>query len=130
MPHLLRPAPRALAVGIVIALAPLSSIRAVQAPAPRAGKYHILSYGNPRNPIRLGHFELAAGNRYRFFDNGGKDLGEGSYTFNAGTSTVEWVEGPFKKNQWGGAFTVEREGKTHKIRLNRVTFGTNSTDSQ
>ena len=27
------------------------------------------------------------------------------------------------------AFTVEREDKTHKIRLNRFTIGTNSTDS-
>ncbi|MGI8639734.1 MAG: hypothetical protein ACR2MG_07245 [Pyrinomonadaceae bacterium] len=96
---------------------------------PRLGKYDILSYGNPKNPpIRHGHFELLSGGKYKFYDNGGNFKSEGKYRFDAATSTVEWLSGIFKDDGWGGAFTIEREGKTHNIRLKRTTNGTNSTD--
>jgi len=97
---------------------------------PRLGKYDILSYGNPKNPpIRHGHFELLSGGKYKFYDNGGNFKSEGKYRFDAATSTVEWLSGIFKDDGWGGAFTIEREGKTHTIRLyGRGTIGTNSTD--
>ena len=39
-----------------------------------------------------------------------------------------WVNGPFKNNGWGGTFTIEREGKTHNIKLMPRTIATNSTD--
>lgn len=111
-----------------------SKIRATQvAPStigirPRAGRYVVLSYGSA-NPLRLGYFDLMAGDRYRFFTNGGRSIGEGTYTFDAKTSTLQWRVGPFQESGWSGGFSVERDGKTHKIRLNRTTFGSNSTDS-
>jgi hypothetical protein len=112
-----------------------SSIRARQNPvsgsgssAPREGKYVILSYGNISNPIRLGHITLSK-DTYEFFDNGSKRIGGGRYAFDVKSNTVKWLDGPVQKSNWGGEFTVEREGKTHKIRLNRVTVATNSTDS-
>jgi hypothetical protein len=55
--------------------------------------------------------------------------GEGRYEYGAGKSTVVWKTGPYV-NVWGGEVTVEREGKTHKIRMKRNTIATNSTDSQ
>jgi len=96
---------------------------------PRLGKYGVLSYGNPKSPpIRLGHFELLSGGKYKFYDNGGNFKSEGKYRFDAATSTVEWLSGIFKDDGWDGAFTITREGKTHNIRLTRSTYGTNSTD--
>jgi hypothetical protein len=80
-------------------------------------------------PLYLGHFVLLPGGKYKV-SRTSKDeyYGEGAYRFDAGTSTVTWLSGPFKENGWGGAFTIEREGKTHKIRLKSGTIGTNSID--
>lgn len=96
--------------------------------APRAGTYKIFSYGAVgRPPLYLGHFVLQPGGKYQVSRGSGPDYyGAGEYSFN-GTS-VTWLSGPFKDNGWGGEFTIEREGKTHKIRLARTTIGTNSTD--
>ncbi len=96
---------------------------------PRLAKYSILSYGNIRNPLRLGELELKAGGKYRYAQNGGKLIGEGDYSYDAGTKTVTWKTGPMKDTGWGGGFEIDREGKTHKIRLNRVTIAAHSTDS-
>ncbi|MDQ2746922.1 MAG: hypothetical protein M3T96_06660 [Acidobacteriota bacterium] len=97
--------------------------------SPRSGKYDVLSYGaDPNNPLRLGYFELSSGGKYKFYQMGGKSVGGGDYRFDAASNTVEWTSGIFKDNGWGGAFEVDREGKTHKIRLTRTTIGTNSTD--
>jgi hypothetical protein len=95
---------------------------------PRNGTYIILSYGTPTNPIRIGYFELS-NNKYTYYNMAKKVLGKGSYTYDAANSTVQWTNGPFKNSQWGGGFEIDREGKTHKIRLNSVTIGSNSTDS-
>lgn len=112
------------------------SVRARKAPfkadlagGPRLAKYSILSYGNIRNPLRLGELELKAGGKYRYAQNGGKLIGEGDYSYDAGTKTVTWKSGPLKESGWGGAFEIDREGKTHKIRLNRVTIAVHSTDA-
>jgi hypothetical protein len=70
-----------------------------------------------------------SGGRYRAMANGGRVIGQGTYSFDAASSTVRWLSGPYKEAGWLGQFTVEREGKTHKIRVNRVTIATNSTDS-
>ncbi len=100
--------------------------RAVQ--GPRLGKYYVLSYGAASSPpIHLGYFQLLAGGKYQYYDTGGNLLGTGTYSF--GGNTVEWTSGIFRDNGWGGEFTIEREGKTHKIRLKSNTIGTNSTDS-
>ena len=65
------------------------------AAGPRNGMYIILSYGNPSNPLRLGYFSLAGG-QYTYYDMAKKVIGKGSYTYNAGTQTVQWTSGPFK----------------------------------
>jgi hypothetical protein len=95
---------------------------------PRNGLYIILSYGNPSAPIRIGYFELANG-EYTYYTLGKKVIGKGTYAYNSENKTVQWKTGPFKDANWGGSFEIDREGKTHKIRLNRATIGSNSTDS-
>lgn len=96
--------------------------------SPRPGKYRILSYGATSTPpLHLGYFVLRLGS-YEAYLPGDKLSGEGRYTYNPATRTVTWNSGPYA-GVWGGDFTIEREGKTHKIRLKRTTFGTNSTDA-
>ena len=99
------------------------------AKGPRNGKYHILSYLKPSNPIRLGHFSLSDGS-YFFYDNGGGLAGSGNYKYNPAQKSIQWLSGPFKQYDWGGNFEISREGKTHSIRLKRGTVGSNSTDSK
>ena len=112
-----------------VLLCPLCGVKAQTADAPRAGKYRIMTYGAPGSPpIFLGSFTLSAGNTYKAFLPGDKPSGEGRYTYDAATHTVSWDSGPYA-GVWQGAFTVEREGKTHKIRLKGNTIATNSTDS-
>lgn len=112
-----------------------SSVRKPQAKtstadvSPRSGKYKILSYGNPANPIYLGYFTLS-GSNYSYYSAANKLLGTGSYTYDKASRSVHWNSGPFNTNQWGGTFEISREGKTHTIRLKGVTIGTNSTDAQ
>jgi hypothetical protein len=108
-------------------LLPFTNVDAAEE-GPRPGKYLIQSYGASGYPLVLGHFTLEPGT-YKSFLPGGKLAGEGRYDFDPASQTVKWVTGPFV-GQWGGEFTVEREGKTHKIRLKRTTIATNSTDSK
>ena len=98
------------------------------AAGPRSGMYIILSYGNPSNPLRLGYFSLAGG-QYIYYDMAKKVIGKGAYIYDAGSQTVQWKSGPFKESFNSGAFEIDRGGKTHKVRLNSVTIGSNSTDS-
>lgn len=111
-----------------------SSVRKVTATAntanitPRDGKYKILAYGNPNNPIYMGYFTLKSGS-YSYYDAANRLIGSGTYSYNNASKTVKWNSGPFKTNQWDGPFEVSREGKTHTIRLHGVTIGTNSTDA-
>lgn len=112
-----------------------SSVRKAQAKAtitnvsPRDGKYRILSYGNPNNPIYLGYFILN-GSNYSYYNAGDRLIGSGSFTYDRTSQTLKWNSGPFKSNQWSGTFEVSREGKTHTIRLQSGTIGTNSTDAR
>ena len=102
---------------------------ATVAAGPRLGRYTILSYGNPAQPpIRLGVIELLPGGTYRYHDGGGRLLGEGRYAFEAAANAVQWRTGTLRDQGWGGVFTVERDGKTHKIRLVRSTIAVNSLD--
>ncbi len=97
---------------------------------PRLGKYNINSYGAiGRPPLYLGHIELQAGGKYRISRrSSGEYYGEGTYTFDATRGAVEWLSGPCKDAGWSGTFTIERDGRTHKIRLKSTTIATNSTD--
>lgn len=95
---------------------------------PRLGKYKIFSYGAVGNaPLFLGSFVLEKDGVYRAFLAGDKAQGEGRYGFDSATKVVTWTSGPYQ-DVWGGEFTVEREGKTHKLRLKRTTIATNNTD--
>lgn len=101
------------------------------ASGPRPGKYLILSYGAVgKPPLNLGSLELEKGGVYKVFLPGGKPAGEGKYEFDAGKKAIVWKTGPYAmEKDWGGGFEIDREGKTHKIRLKRTTIATNSTDS-
>ena len=95
---------------------------------PRLGKYRIFSYGRVSSPpIFLGHFVLGPAGTYRAFLAGDKPTGEGRYEYDAAKHTVTWVSGPYAK-VWGGDFSIEREGKTHKIRMKSTTIATNNAD--
>lgn len=94
---------------------------------PRPGKYRIMSYGAVgKPPLHLGSFVLEKG-KYKAFLAGDKPAGEGRYKYDAAKKTVVWESGPYA-GVWGGEFTTEREGKTHKIRMKSTTIGTNSKD--
>jgi hypothetical protein len=96
--------------------------------SPRDGKYLILSYGsNPANPLRLGYFTLAS-NEYKYYDLENKVLGDGTYVYDVAEKEIKWQSGPFKAIGWSGNFTVERNGKTHSIRLKNNTVGTNTVE--
>ncbi len=98
------------------------------AAGPRNGKYRILSYGRTGNaPLVLGYFVLTDG-AYKAFLPGDKLSGEGKYTYHADSKSVTWDTGPYA-GVWGGKFEIDREGKTHKIRMKSTTIGTNSTDA-
>lgn len=107
-----------------------SSTRADDATSgPRPGKYRISSYGaTNRPPLHLGHFVLGAGT-YTAYLPGDKIQGDGRYTYDATSRTVTWTSGPYA-GTWGGAFTVERDGKTYKIRLESTTIATNNSDDR
>ena len=101
------------------------------ATGPRLGKYLIYAYGAPSAPrIFLGHIELLAGGKYRLSrTTTGDYFGNGAYSFDPASKRVEWISGPYKDEAgWGGGFEIDREGKTHTIRLRRGTIATNSTD--
>lgn len=97
---------------------------------PRPGKYLILSYGaTNRPPLNLGYVILEAGGTYKVFLPGDKPSGTGQFSYDAGKQAVVWKTGPYRGEGFGGGFEIDREGKTHKIRLKRTTIATNSTDS-
>jgi hypothetical protein len=106
--------------------------RRPDAPAagPRTGRYIILSYGaNPASPLRLGEIELAADGAYRFLNVNGRVLGSGKYRYESAERRVIWQDGILEERGWTGTFTIEREGKTHQLRLMRTTIAVNSIDS-
>lgn len=111
-----------------------SSIRVARNPStpdftggPRNGRYTILSYGNIYNPITLGYFDLNNG-KYTYYDAGKKPIGKGTYLYDANSKEVQWQSGPLKDYGSSAGFEIDREGKTHKLRLKYSTIGTNSSD--
>ena len=94
---------------------------------PRNGSYTILSYGNVTNPITIGYFDLDNGT-YTYYDAGKNVRGRGTYVYSANTKQVQWQSGPLKEYGEVSSFEIDREGKTHKIRLNTATIGSNSLD--
>lgn len=112
---------------IAFVLLPSPPLTAQDGGGPRPGKYRIMSYGRTgAPPLYLGYFVLE-GKTYKAFLPGDKPSGEGTWSFDAARRSVVWESGPYQ-GTWGGEFTVEREGKTHKIRLKSTTIATNSSD--
>lgn len=97
--------------------------------SPREGKYRIQSYGRTgAPPLYLGYVVLEKGT-YKVYLPGDKPAGEGKYLYDAGKKAVIWQGGPYEADKFGGEFTVDREGKTHKIRLKSTTIAVNNTDA-
>ena len=95
---------------------------------PRLGKYKIFSYGRVASaPLFLGYFVLGPVGSYKAFLSGDKLTGEGKYEYDAASHTVKWASGPYA-GVWGGDFTIDREGKTHKIRMKSTTIATNNAE--
>jgi hypothetical protein len=94
---------------------------------PRNGRYTILSYGNIYNPITIGYFDLSSGS-YIYYNAAKKPIGKGTYLYDANSKQVKWQTGPLKDYGPTAGFEIDREGKTHKLRLKYSTIGTNSVD--
>lgn len=94
---------------------------------PRLGDYSIYSYGaTSTTPLYIGHVRLEQGGAYRVSRaSSGQYFGGGRYSFDAATSTVRWLNGPFKNNGWGGKFEIVSGGKGHRLTLTERTIGTN-----
>lgn len=115
-------------LALIIALPAFPASAQDLAKGPRAGMYRIMAYGAVKSPpIFLGHFTLVSGT-YKAYLPGSKLSGEGRYAYSAADHKVTWQSGPYA-GVWAGDFTIEREGKTHKLRLKSTTIATNSTDS-
>jgi hypothetical protein len=79
-----------------------------------------------RLPLFLGHIEVQAGGRYRISRKSSGDYDdEGTYSFDAATSSVKWLSGPCQDDNWSGTFAIDPEDKTNNIRLKRTTIATN-----
>ena len=121
-----------------ILAASLAPLAAHADDAPRAGKYVCLGYSGGAGKFRF-YVTLANGT----YTPQTPDLPSGNYRYDAATHRLEFTSGPFKANNWLGIFSIEREGKTHKVVLRdraneaegpRVKeyanlYCTNSTDS-
>lgn len=84
------------------------------------GRYELYS-GVPS--IYIGHFILLPNGHYKIaFDNDEANYDEsGRYVYHKTTSTIEWVSGMFKNNNWGGKFSKTDKG--YHIQFNKATFG-------
>lgn len=83
------------------------------------GKYELYS-GIPT--MYLGHIILMADGQYKTAFSTDEDNYElGTYGFNNETSTIEWLTGVFKHNNWGGKL-VKRSTSSYRIEFNKATF--------
>jgi hypothetical protein len=106
---------------------------------PRAGKYVCMGYNGGSAMFRW--YLYLDGGQYR---QSVPDLPSGNYSYDTGSQSLSFTTGPYARNNWMGLFSVEREGKTHKVVLRdrakqqqgpRVGeysnfYCTNSTDSK
>jgi hypothetical protein len=88
------------------------------------GRYELYS-GIPS--MYLGHLVLLADGRYKIaFDNDEDNYDEsGKYRFDENTSTIEWLSGMFKNNNWGGKL-IKKDGTGYRIEFNKATFADSS----
>lgn len=94
---------------------------------PRLGKYTIKSRGASKNPpLLLGYFVLEKGGKYRILLPGGREVGEGTYEFDAAKKAIVWKTGTYKDDNWTGKFYVENDGKTHVVQVKGTTWAYNT----
>jgi len=89
----------------------------ITASSPRAGKYVCMGYNGGAGQFRW-YLQLGKGSYQQLSPN----LAAGKYSFNTATKRLEFTSGPYKANNWIGLFSVEREGKTHKIVLRNRAY--------
>jgi hypothetical protein len=111
---------------------------AVTASAPRPGKYVCMECSGGAGQFRW-YLELGNGTYHQTTP----DPASGHYSFNRRAKRLNFTSGPYKANNWIGLFSIDLEGKTHKIVLRNRDFEaqgpraheyqniycTNSTDS-
>ena len=94
---------------------------------PRLGKYMIKSRGASKSPqLLLGYFVLEKGGKYRVQLPGGREVGEGTYEFDAAKKQIVWKTGAYKEEGWMGKFYVENDGKTHVVQMKGTTWASNT----
>ena len=83
------------------------------------GRYELYS-GIPT--MYLGHIILMEDGKYKTAFSTDEDNYElGTYAFNNETSTIEWLTGVFKHNNWSGKL-VRRSASSYRIEFNKATF--------
>ncbi len=90
---------------------------ASQASAPRPGKYVCMGYGVGPGTFRW-YLQLGSGT----YQQKTPDLPAGTFVYSAAAKRLDFTSGPYKTSGWIGKFSVEREGKTHKIVLRNRAF--------
>lgn len=84
------------------------------ASAPRAGKYTCMGYNGGAGQFRW-YLQIDGKTYHQLTPN----LRSGSYSYSSATRKLSFNTGPYAGNGWIGLFSVEREGRTHKIVLRR-----------
>lgn len=79
---------------------------------PRLGRYVCMGYAGGRGKFRW-YLQLS-NNAYQQKT---PDLPAGTYAFDAAAKRLDFTSGPYHRNNWIGLFSVERDGKSHKIVL-------------
>ena len=95
----------------------------VVAPLAESSKLHLGMYefysGIPT--MYIGHVILLSGGKYKVaFSTAENDYEIGLYLFHEDTSTIEWLTGMFKHNNWGGKL-VNRLG-SYRIEFNYASY--------
>jgi hypothetical protein len=114
-----------LALALIVSFAP--AVVADDAVTPRLGKYTIKSKDASKNPpLLLGYFVLEKGGKYKILLPGGREVGEGTYEFDAAKKQIVWKTGTYKDDNWTGKFYVENDGKTHVVQVKGTTWAYNT----
>jgi hypothetical protein len=92
--------------------AALKAAAAGSAESPRPGRYACKGYGGGAGQFRW-YLQLTANG----YQQKTPDLAAGSYSFDKASKRLTFRSGPYSRLNWIGLFTVEREGKTHRIVL-------------
>lgn len=85
------------------------------------GRYDLYS-GIPT--VYLGTLVMMDGGKYKVsFSTDENDFESGTYAYHAGSTSIEWLSGLFKRKEWGGKLIKKEAG--YRIELNKSTFAEN-----